>query len=168
VISTVPHNVRVTNNFIITGGIIMRCISAYLWELREVHKKIQNEPLTNKEQEEIIHAYNQVVNLCRTADTSGIEIFDMQRMRLNKNNRERILFEFAGYVANYIKPGLFEEAALSRLLTLPEPPAYKILIYLMYLRGMYLLCTELDYISIGVHLRAMLPEEIAVQIVEEA
>lgn len=68
----------------------MRCISAYLWELREVHKKIQNEPLTNEEQEEIIHAYNQVVNLCRTADTSGIEIFDMQRMKLNQKNCERI------------------------------------------------------------------------------
>jgi hypothetical protein len=155
-------------NLIIAGGIIMRCISAYLWELREVHKKIQNEPLTKEEQEEIIDACNQVVNLCRTADTSGIEIFDMQRMKLSQMNYERILFEFAGYVANYTIPGLFEEAAFSRLLTLPEPPVYEILIYLMYLRGMYLLCTELDYISIGVHLRAMLPEEIAVKIAEEA
>jgi hypothetical protein len=146
----------------------MRCISAYLWELREVHKKIQNEPLTSEEQEEILHAYNQVVNLCRTADTSGIEIFDMQRMKLNKNNYERILCDFTGYVANNTKPGLFEEAAFSRLLTLPGPPAYEILIYLMYLRGMYLLCTELDYISIGVQLRAMLPEEIALKIAEEA
>lgn len=146
----------------------MRCISAYLWELKEVHKKIQNEPLTNKEQEEIIHAYNQVVNLCRTADTSGIEIFDMQRMKLSQMNCESILFEFAGYVANYTKPGLFEETAFSRLLTLPEPLAYEILIYLMYLRGMYLLCTELDYISIGVNLRAMLPEEISIKIAEEA
>ena len=146
----------------------MRCISAYLWELREVHKKIQNEPLIREEQEEIIHAYNQVVNLCRTADTSGIEIFDMQRMKLSQKNCERILFEFAGYVANNTKPGLFEEVAFSRLLTLPEPPAYKILIYLMYLRGMYLLCTELDYISVGVNLRAMLPEEISIKIAEEA
>ncbi len=31
----------------------MRCISAYLWELREVHKKIQNEPRSKEEQEEI-------------------------------------------------------------------------------------------------------------------
>lgn len=146
----------------------MRCISVYLWELREVHKKIQSEPLTMDEQEEIIQSYNQVVNLCRTADTSGIEIFDMQRMRLNKSNRERKLYEFAGYVSNNMKSGLFEEAAFSRLLTLPEPPAYEKLIYLMYLRGMYLLCTELDYISIGVSLRAMLPEEIAVKIAEEA
>lgn len=146
----------------------MRCISAYLWELREAHNKIQNEPLTNEEQEEIIHAYNQVVNLCRTADTSGIEIFDMQRMKLNQKSCERILCEFAEHVANNTKPGLFEEVAFSRLLTLPEPPAYEILIYLMYLRGMYLLCTELDYISIGVQLRAMLPEEIAVKIAKEA
>jgi hypothetical protein len=146
----------------------MRCISAYLWELREVHKKIKSEPLTNEEKKEIIHSYDQVVNLCRTADTSGIEIFDMQRMRLNKNNRERILYEFSGYVASNTKSGLFEEAAFSRLLTLPEPSAYEILIYLMYLRGMYLLCTELDYISIGVNLRAMLPEEIATKIAEEA
>lgn len=146
----------------------MRCISAYLWELKEVHKKIQNEPLTNEEQDEIIHTYNQVVNLCRAADTSGIEIFDMQRMKLNKNNHERILCDFARYVANNTKLGLFEETAFSRLLTLPEPPAYKILIYLMYLRGMYLLCTELDYITIGVNLRAMLPEEISIKIAEEA
>ena len=145
----------------------MRCISAYLWELREVHKKIQNEPLTNEEQEEIIHAYNQVVNLCRTADTSGIVIFDMQRMKLNQKNCERLLCEFAEHVANNMKPGLFEEVAFSRLLTLPEPPAYEILIYLMYLRGMYLLCTDLDYISIRVQLRAMLPEEIAVKIAKE-
>ena len=101
----------------------MRCISVYLWELKEAHKKIQNEPLTKEEQEEIIRAYNQVVNLCRTADTSGIEIFDMQRMKLSQMNCERILFEFAGYVANYTKPGLFEEAAFSRLLTIPEPPS---------------------------------------------
>jgi len=146
----------------------MRCISVYLWELKEAHKKIQNEPLTKEEQEEIIRAYNQVVNLCRTADTSGIEIFDMQRMKLSQMKCERILFEFAGYVANYTKPGLFEETAFSRLLTLPEPLAYEILIYLMYLRGMYLLCTELDYVSIGVNLRAMLPEEIAIKIAEEA
>ena len=146
----------------------MRCISAYLWELREAHKKIQNEPLTNEERDEIIHAYNQIVNLCRTADTSGVEIFDMQRMKLDQKNCERILCEFAEHVANNTKPGLFEEVAFSRLLTLPEPPAYEILIYLMYLRGMYLLCTELDYISIGVQLRAMLPEEIAVMTAKEA
>lgn len=146
----------------------MRCISAYLWELKEVHMKIQNEPLTKEEQEEIIRAYNQVVNLCRTADTSGIEIFDMQRMKLSQKNCERILFEFAGYVANYTKPGLFEEAAFSRLLTLQVPQTYEILIYLIYLRGMYFLSAELDYISIGVQLRAMLPEEIAVKIEEEA
>ena len=146
----------------------MRCISTYFWELREVHKIIQNEPLTNEEQEEIIHAYNQVVNLCRTADTSGIEIFDMQRMKLNQKSCERILCEFAEHVANNMKPGSFEEVAFSRLLTLPEPPAYEILIYLMYLRGMYLLSTDLDYISIRVQLRAMLPEKIAVKIAKEA
>ena len=146
----------------------MRCISTYFWELREVHKIIQNEPLTNEEQEEIIHAYNQVVNLCRTADTSGIVIFDMQRMKLNQKSCERILCEFAEHVANNTKPGLFEEVAFSRLLTLPEPPAYEILIYLMYLRGMYLLSTDLDYISIRVQLRAMLPEKIAVKIAKEA
>jgi len=91
----------------------MRCISAYLWELREVHKIIQNEPFTNEEQEEIIHAYNQVVNLCRTADTSGNEIFDMQRMKLNQKNCERILCEFAEHVANNMRLGLFEEVAFA-------------------------------------------------------
>lgn len=146
----------------------MRCISAYLWELREVHKTIQNEPLTNEERDEIIHAYNQIVNLCRTADTSGVEIFDMQRMKLDQKNCEHVLCEFTGHVANNMKPGLFEEVAFSRLLTLPEPPAYEILIYLMYLRRMYLLCTELDYISIEVQIRAMLPEEIAVMTAKEA
>jgi hypothetical protein len=113
----------------------MRCISAYLWELREIHKKIQIEPLTYDEQKEIIHAYNQVVNLCRIADTRGIEIFDMQRMKLNQNNYERILCEFAKHVVNNTKPGLFEEAAFSRLLTLLEPPVYEKLIYQMYFRG---------------------------------
>lgn len=91
----------------------MRCISAYLCELREIHKKIQIEPLTCDEQKEIIYAYNQVVKLCRTADTIGIEFFDLQRRELNQKNYERILCEFAKHVANNIKPGLFEETAFT-------------------------------------------------------
>lgn len=62
----------------------MGFISAYLWELRGGHKKIQIEPLTYDEQKEIIYAYNQVVKLSRTADTSGIEIIDMQRRELTR------------------------------------------------------------------------------------
>ncbi|SHO53394.1 hypothetical protein [Anaerocolumna xylanovorans] len=146
----------------------MKCISAYLWELKEVHKKIQNEPLTKEEQEEIIRVYNQVVNLCRTADTSGIEIFDMQKIKIKQMNCERILFELAGYVANNMKPDSFEEAAFSRLLTLEKSQSYEILLYLIYLGGIHFLSAQLDYISIGVQLRAMLPEEIAVKLAEEA
>jgi hypothetical protein len=50
-------------------------------------------------------------------DSSGIESFDMQRMKLNQKSCERILYEFAGHVANSMKLGLFEEAAFSHLLT---------------------------------------------------
>lgn len=130
----------------------MECISPYIWEFIEVNKKSQNEPLTNDEKEDIIHVYNQVVKLCRTADTSGIEIFDMQGMKLKHMNCERILCEFAKHVANNTKPGLFEEVTFSRLLTLLEPPGFEKLLYLMYFRGMYLLCAELDYIAIGIQL----------------
>ena len=100
-----------TNDFLFAGGIIMRCISAYLWELWGGHKKIKIEPRTYYELKEIIHAYNQVVNLCRTADTSEIVIFDMQSMNLNQKNYKRKLCEFAKHVANNTKPGLFEDAA---------------------------------------------------------
>lgn len=89
----------------------MRCIPAYLWEFREIYKEIQIGPLTYDEQNEIIHAYNQVVNLCRSADTSEIVIFDMQSMNLNQKNYKRKLCEFAKHVANNTKPGLFEDAA---------------------------------------------------------
>lgn len=145
----------------------MRCITAYLWELRSGHKKIQIEPLTYDEQKEIIYVYNQVVKLCRTADTSGIEIFDMQRRELNQNNYKRILCEFAKHVANNTKPGLFEDAAFSSLLMILEPPSYEKLIYLMYFTGMCLLCAEMDYIAIGIQIRALLPAEVAYQIAKE-
>lgn len=45
-----------------------------------------------------------------------MESFDMQRMKLNQKSCGRILYEFAGHVANNMKLGLFGEAAFLKFL----------------------------------------------------